>query len=50
MWDTIDYIIKVIGSFLFGIYFVATEQYIGGVIMLVMMLLNIKWFIRDLKE
>ena len=47
MWDTIDYIIKITFDFLFGLYFLATEQYIGGLLMLVMMILNIKWFIRD---
>ena len=47
MWDNIDYIIKITFNFLFGLYFLATEQYIGGLLMLVMMILNIKWFIRD---
>ena len=45
-----NYIIKIIFDFLFGMYFIATEQWIGGVLLITIMILNIKWFVRDFKE
>ena len=44
-----NYIIKIIFDFLFGMYFIAAEQWIGGVLLITIMILNIKWFVRDLK-
>ena len=49
MRDKINYIIRIIFDFLFGMYFIATEQWIGGIALLIIMIFNIKWFIRDLK-
>lgn len=50
MWDKTDYIIKITFNLLFGLYFLATENYLSGVTLITLMMLNIKWFIRDLKE
>lgn len=48
--DKIDYLIKIVFSCFFSIYFFATEQWVGGISLMILTLLNIKWFIRDLKK
>lgn len=42
----INYIIKIVFGLLFSTYLFATKQWIGGIILAVIMILNIKWLLE----
>ena len=47
----LPYIIAIIFCILFGAYFLVTNQYIGGCLLIgVSLPLNIMWLIREIKE
>ena len=46
----VDYLICAIFSFLFGVYFIAIKELVAGFIHIALSLLNIKWFIREIRS
>ena len=47
----LPYIIAIIFCILFGVYFLVTNQYIGGCLLIgVSLPLNIMWLIKEIKE